>query len=421
MVNLYSKSNGFDGVYAICSFVILNLFSFSFVESYSIQNILLFIILFIAQIIYKDKIAINITLISFLVWLLCYYYNVYPLNIYYTPEQTFTDSNYYDFYALKFSKYDIERIMIESNITWQSVYVITFYSIIYKFFGLQLLNPIIINLILIYFSFYNIRVNRIKGKNLYFILFLIPFIALNAVVPGKDVIMIFLMSIYLSTFIRGYSKTKSLIIKFIIIFLGFLNRPNSLPIFLLIELISYNNLSKKLKYIVNSLVVITVSLYPFFAEKLIDVLGFSNRIDIQRDGFTMSESLINLFLPDNILLYVLVTPIRTLAYLVSPFPLFNRVLLLYNDVNFFSFWFVLFKFISGFIWFLFIYKFFINKKFKYNAVINVLLVLPVFISAVSFVQGGRYRIFCDFVLIFYFTINNNNNNNNNENFNNKSF
>ena len=56
MVNLYSKSNGFDGVYAICSFVILNLFSFSFVESYSIQNILLFIILFIAQIIYKDKI-----------------------------------------------------------------------------------------------------------------------------------------------------------------------------------------------------------------------------------------------------------------------------------------------------------------------------------------------------------------------------
>ncbi|MEZ7497314.1 hypothetical protein QO200_01010 [Flavobacterium sp. Arc3] len=337
----------------------------------------------------------------YIIWLVCYYIPVFNLGIYYTAEQDFTDSNYYDYYALKFCHLPLDEIIVESNITWQSVFVITFYSLIYKFFGSTLLNPIIINLILLYLSFYILKVAQIKKRYMIMICLLIPFMAVNLVVPGKDVIMIFLMSIYLSTFLNNYSKRKKLILKSLALVVGFYNRPNTLPIFLILEMVNFNNLSIKVKKFFYVIFVLSMYFIPMYIEGIMEGLGFENLIEKQRDGFAMSETLMNILLPTNGLLYLLVTPLRAFVYLIAPFPLLSNVLA-YDQNNMFSFWFILFKFIDGFAWLLFMFYFF-KKKYKYNPTINVLILLSVFISTVYLVQGGRYRVFCDLIMITYFS------------------
>ncbi|HIC8925973.1 TPA: hypothetical protein ACW72V_003474, partial [Elizabethkingia anophelis] len=122
------------------------------------ENLLLFFILFFIQLIFRDFRAIFCVLLMYIVWMFCYYIYVYELGIYYTPEQTFTDSNYYDYYALQFCDYPIKEIYQKAEITWQSSFVITFYSIVYKVFGKNLLNPVIINLILLHITFYNLKI-----------------------------------------------------------------------------------------------------------------------------------------------------------------------------------------------------------------------------------------------------------------------
>jgi hypothetical protein len=385
----------------LISFFIYNFFSFFIVESYSVDNFFLFTILSIIQFVYNDRRSILLILSMYIIWLVCYYIPVFNLGIYYTAEQDFTDSNYYDYYALKFCHLPLDEIIVESNITWQSVFVITFYSLIYKFFGSTLLNPIIINLILLYLSFYILKVAQIKKRYMIMICLLIPFMAVNLVVPGKDVIMIFLMSIYLSTFLNNYSKRKKLILKSLALVVGFYNRPNTLPIFLILEMVNFNNLSIKVKKFFYVIFVLSMYFIPMYIEGIMEGLGFENLIEKQRDGFAMSETLMNILLPTNGLLYLLVTPLRAFVYLIAPFPLLSNVLA-YDQNNMFSFWFILFKFIDGFAWLLFMFYFF-KKKYKYNPTINVLILLSVFISTVYLVQGGRYRVFCDLIMITYFS------------------
>jgi hypothetical protein len=385
----------------LVSFFIYNVFSFLIVESYSVDNFFLFVILGVIQFVYNDRRSILIILSMFMIWLFCYYIPVFDLGIYYTAEQDFTDSNYYDYYALQFCNLPLDQIIIEANITWQSVFVITFYSLIYKIFGTALLNPIIVNLILLYISFYNLKVGQIKKQYIVIICLLIPFMALNLVVPGKDVIMIFLMAIYLSTFLNNYSKKKSLIIKAFVLIVGFYNRPNTLPIFFILEMVNFNSLSIKVKKSLYAIFILSIYFIPMYIEVIMEGLGFENLIDKQRDGFAMSEGLMNILLPSNPLLYILVTPLRAFVYLIAPFPLLSSVLSSDKN-NLFIFWFIFFKFIDGFTWLLFMF-YFVKKKYKYNPTINVLLLLSVFISTVYLVQGGRYRVFCDLIMITYFS------------------
>lgn len=387
------------GVYSIFFLLISNFLTFFFIKDFSLENFILFFVLFLVQNIYPDYRSVLITFISFIVWLFCYYIYVYDLGIYYTSEQTFTDSNYYDYYALKFSDLPISRIIIESKITWQSTFVITFYSIVYKIFGATLLNPVVINLILIHLTFYNLKIRNVDQKYLIYVYALIPFMALNLVVPGKDVIMIFLLSIYASTFLNKNSSKKTLLIKIIVLVIGYYNRPNTLPIYLILEMIYFNKLNKKVKFL---FVLIFLFILPFYSESLFASLGFADSLEKQREGFLMSEQLRDILLPTDGLLFIIVTPFRLLLYLVSPFPIINNVIESYNNTNFFTFWFVLFKFISGFLWFMFMIKFLISKKLKYNPVINSLISVSVLISTVYLVQGGRYRVFCDFLMILYF-------------------
>lgn len=390
------------GVYSIFFLLISNFLTFFFIKDFSLENFILFFVLFLVQNIYPDYRSVLITFISFIVWLFCYYIYVYDLGIYYTSEQTFTDSNYYDYYALKFSDLPISRIIIESKITWQSTFVITFYSIVYKIFGATLLNPVVINLILIHLTFYNLKIRNVDQKYLKYVFALIPFMALNLVVPGKDVIMIFLLSIYVSTFLNKNSPKKTLFIKIIVLVIGYYNRPNTLPIYLILEMIYFNKLNKKAKYLVFLFGLIFLFIFPFYSESLFAELGFADSLEKQREGFLMSEQLRDILLPTDGILFIIVTPFRLLLYMVSPFPMINNVIESYNNLNFFTFWFVLFKFISGFLWFMFMIKLLISKKLKYNPVINSLISVSVLISTVYLVQGGRYRVFCDFLMILYF-------------------
>ncbi len=382
------------------------LFSYVVVKDFSMENLLLFFILFFIQLIFRDFRAIFCVLLMYIVWMFCYYIYVYELGIYYTPEQTFTDSNYYDYYALQFCDYPIKEIYQKAEITWQSSFVITFYSIVYKVFGKSLLNPVIINLILLHITFYNLKIRRIKNTQHLIILFLfLPFMGLNLVVPGKDVIMILLISIYFSSILNSKIGSKGILIKAMVIIIGFFNRANTLPIFLMFEVVNYNKWNKKIKYMFLLLSSLMILVLPQYIESIMGALGFENLIEKQQSNFAYSDGLANLLLPSNPLLFVLATPIRTLAYLISPFPFITNVIDGFYDRNFFTFWFILFKFLSGFVWAIVLVKFCYSKFFKYNPIVNAIVLLSIFTSTVYLVQGGRYRVMCDLLLIVYFSYN----------------
>ncbi|HIC8924354.1 TPA: hypothetical protein ACW72V_001823, partial [Elizabethkingia anophelis] len=50
-------------------------------------------------------------------------------------------------------------------------------------------------------------------------------------------------------------------------------------------------------------------------------------------------------------------------------------------------------------------KFCYSKFFKYNPIVNAIVLLSIFTSTVYLVQGGRYRVMCDLLLIVYFSYN----------------
>ena len=179
--------------FLIIIYLILYIFlSYIFIESFSFSNFIVFLFLSVFQFFFHDSRASTMTFVMFTVWLIFYYIPVFDLDIYYTSEQVFTDSNYYDYYALKYSNYDFNQILILSNKTWQSVFVISFYSLVYKFLDLTILSPILINLFLIYLSFYLLKTRNIDKKNIVFgIYLLLPYMAFNLVVPGKDVLTVF--------------------------------------------------------------------------------------------------------------------------------------------------------------------------------------------------------------------------------------
>ena len=320
--------------------------------------------------------------IMFFVWLIFYYLPVFDLNIYYTSDQVFTDSNYYDYYALKYSNYDFNQILIMSNKTWQSVFVISFYSLVYKYLGSSILSPILINLFLIYFSFYLLKIRNIDKKNIVFAIYLLlPYMAVNLVVPGKDVLTVFFLSIIMSLFLYNYSKFLQNILKITAYLLSGLNRPNSIPILLMFELNKiYKNFTIKRSLI---LCMIFFGCYYILGEQLSQYLELSAYIEGQRLKSDTSQIILDTLLPENIFLFILVTPLRLIAFLISPFPIF--------------------KFFSGIVWFFMIKYIYLNrKKFDYSLLL-ILISIPIFISTLHLVERGRYRVICDITLIWFFS------------------
>jgi hypothetical protein len=386
----------------IIYFLFYNFLSYIFIESFSFSNFVGFLFLSVVQLVYKDPRASTMTFIMFFVWLIFYYWPVFDLNIYYTSEQVFTDSNYYDYYARKFSNYDFTRIIIESDKTWQSVFVISFYSLVYKFLGLTILSPILINLFLIYLSFYFLKTRNIDKKNIVFgIYLLLPYMAFNLVVPGKDVLTVFFLSLVMSLFLNNYSKSYKTILKIIAYLLSGLNRPNSIPILLMFEL------NKILKAItINRLIILLMLVfgcYYFIGEQLSQYLELSTYIEQQREQSVVSPIIQDLLLPKNIFLFILATPIRLIAFLISPFPFFNLIKNSINSENSFVLFNFIFKFLSGIVWFFMIKHIYLNRKKFDHSLLLILISVPTFISTVHLVEGGRYRVLCDITLIWFFS------------------
>ena len=389
--------------FLIIIYLILYIFlSYIFIESFSFSDFIVFLFLSVFQFVFHDSRASTMTFIMFFVWLIFYYLPVFDLNIYYTSDQVFTDSNYYDYYALKYSNYDFNQILILSNKTWQSVFVISFYSLVYKFLGTTILSPILINLFLIYFSFYFIKIRNIDKKNIvYAIYLLLPYMAVNLVVPGKDVLTVFFLSIIMSLFLSSYSKFYKNTLKIIAYLLSGLNRPNSIPILLIFELDKiFKNFTIKRLLI---LCVVFSGSYYFISEQLSQYLELSAYIEQQRIKSNTSQRILETLLPNNIFLFILATPLRLIAFLISPFPFLNVIINAINQENTFVFFNVIFKFFSGLVWAYMIKHIYLNrKKFDYSLLL-ILISVPIFISTVHLVEGGRYRVICDITLIWFFS------------------
>ena len=344
----------------------------------------------------------------FIIWLFFYYLPVFNLNIYYTSEQIFTDSNYYDFYALKFSDYDFNRIIVESNKTWQSIFVISFYSLVYKFLGTSVLSPILINLLLIYVSFYLIKTRYIKKKiYLYALYFLVPYMAVNLVVPGKDVLSVFFLSLIMSLFLNNYSEFNKKTLKILSYILSGLNRPNSIPILLIFEFKNFFKKKSKNNLIFVSLIIF--GSYYLIGDRLSEYLEISSYIEKQRQLSGLGSLTKEILLPKNLFLYFLTIPFRLVAFLISPFPFFNTMIATVDLKNSFIFFNFLFKYFSGAVWFFIMNHIFFNLKKFDSSLILILISIPIFISTVHLVEGGRYRVICDFTLIWFFSNHSNSN------------
>ena len=205
------------------------------------------------------------------------------------------------------------------------------------------------------------------------------------------------MSLFLSSYSKFYKNT----LKIIAYLLSGLNRPNSIPILLMFEL---NKIFKKItikRLII--LVMLVCGCYYFIGEQLSQYLELSAYIEQQREKSVASSIIQDILLPKNIFLFILVTPIRLIAFLISPFPFFNLIINSVNSENSFVLFNVIFKFLSGMVWIFMIKHIYLNrKKFDYSLLL-ILISVPIFISTVHLVQGGRYRVLCDITLIWFFS------------------
>jgi hypothetical protein len=342
----------------------------------------------------------------FLIWLLFYYHFVLPSGSYYTFKQTFTDSNYYDYHALKLSTLGILDIIEQSNITWQSTFVISFYAFVYKFFGQNLINPILVNLILIYLSLFFLKIRLLSKFQKLLLLLFVPFFAINIVVVGKDTLTVFMLSIFLKEFYVLQLKSLkrnlfSLLNQITMLTLSTLNRVNSLPIFLTAYIVKIKRLNTKTIF---TLLIFTLLLVILFLNQLSQYLDISFYINMQRQMSNMPSGITALLLPYDLTMYFLMAPIRMIAFLISPFPLLGNVFnfQINDSLSYFNYFFFLFKFLSGMAYFLsfFYVIYLIRKKILSLKLIFPFLVVTFFISSVHLVEGGRYRVICDVFLIW---------------------
>lgn len=396
-------------IISIIQFLFYLLIGSLIIKDFNTSNIFLFAIFLIIQLKYKCSLSRNLTFFMFLLWVVFYYKPVFDSGMYYTSEQVFTDSNYYDYYSLYLSDFDFGYIIKNSNQTWQSNFVISFYAFVYKVFGKFLLNPIIVNLILIYFTFILIRIHQIEFKYLKFFILLIPFMALNVVVPGKEPITLFFMALIMNSYFSKEQFSKKNNIKRLFWYIGSaVNRFNSIPIILIFEIQRFKK--SKISALVFSFLAFLV-VYFFLGDKLSFYLDIESFIGKQRGGSDYPEMLLNILLPNNIILFILTTPIRLIAFLASPFPNFNVLTSYSNSNNIFFYYFTIFKFFSGLGWTYFIYKIYKNRCLFSSSLILILLLIVVLISSVHLVEGGRYRILCDITLFWFFAMGNSENNN----------
>jgi hypothetical protein len=395
------KKNNYIQV-CILQLLLCLLISLFFIPDFSINNFLLFLLLFTIQLKWKSVASRNITFFMYLFWVFFYFIHVHSTGDYYTETQTFTDSNYYDYHALDLSVNDIKTIILESNKTWQSTFVISFYSIVYKVFGATILSPIIINLIIIFFTFKAIRIDDVDFINNKILFLLFPFLALNLVVPGKDVLTLFLMAVFLNTYFDKNPFSKKNNFKRIIYYIiSSLNRFNSVPILLIFEIKrAKKNFTNLIVFGVFSAIIVSYTLSDLLSHYL-DVTKF---INIQREYSSLSSSMMNILLPRNIILFILTIPIRIIVFLVAPFPNFYLFLDFPEKLNPFFWYFTMSKFLSGIVWFKVLIFLFKKRKVIDPILLIIIFAIVFFISTVHLVEGGRYRVLCDLTILWLFAM-----------------
>jgi hypothetical protein len=391
------------------AFSLLNIILFLYyVDDFGYGSIILVLILLLIQLKYHSTYTSIVLFFISMVWLLFYYNFVFPSGDYYTAEQILTDSNYYDYHALKLSVLDFSEIIDRSNITWQSQFVISFYAIVYKVFGQNLINPILVNLIMIYLSLYFLRIRLLSNTESLLLLLLLPFFAINTVVVGKDTLTIFFMSLFLKEFYNINRKSfKKSILSFIIqinmLFLSTMNRINSLPIFLSIYITKIKKINLKT---IGILIIFFILFLYLFLNQLSHYFDISSYIHMQREKSNMPDLITTLLLPTDVITYFIIAPLRMIAFLISPFPLFSNLFNFnFNDsISYFSYSFFLFKLLSGMTYFFILFYLALLIKRK-NLLVNTLLpflIVVFFISSVHLVEGGRYRVICDMLLVWTF-------------------
>jgi len=376
------------------------IFAWALVDSFDSVCILLFAGLAFFQFCYFDHRAAKLTTYMFVLWIFTYYIPVTEMGMYYTSEQVFTDSNFYDFYALRFSDYSFKEIIKLSDVTWQSTFVVSFYAFIYKIFGKILLVPVIINLYLVYLSLYLIKIKSItKNIHIWLVYLMSIFASTIYIMPGKDILTTLFLAILMSLSFSKYTIIRQSIVTLFCFSASLFNRLNSLPLLFFLEL----RRIRKIFSIKHLIPMGALSLILFFVieSELSFYLDIQTMVDRQRENTQFSKALVDVLLPRNMGLYFLVTPLRFIAYLISPFPFYNKLFETYWNVNTYFFYFQLGKFISGGCWVYIIGELTFTYKRYNKRLVFILLMIPLMISTVQLLQGGRYRVVCD---LFYFWV-----------------
>lgn len=363
---------------------------------YQFGTLLLVFIIGCMLFVYGDFRVSGLALIGYLIWFY-FYYSLIPADMYYTDEQVLTDSNFYDYHALRLSVYDIPYIYDRSEVTWQSTGVIFIYALVYKIFGDALINPIMVNFIMIFSVLKLIRVSSLNRFQFGIFLLLFPFFAINTMVVGKDALTVFLLSAFLGWGIRNqlYASIIGFSRSIVLMLISFWIRFNSIPFFF------FPLLALKSSYRFRWIFLAGlggVFMSQFILEHYSDISIF---IQLQRD-ISGGGFLIDVLIPNNIGLFLLVSPLRIIAFLISPFPMFSVLF----DGDGFHYIFTFFKFLSGFAWFVVVARLIFTYRYSVTVwrIYMPVIFCAALISTVHLIEGGRYRVVCDLFLVYSFIL-----------------
>ncbi len=293
------------------------------------------------------------TVISIFIFLLFWYFPLSELGKLTTAGQLseYQDANYYDYLAhLAYDK-PLKDWLSISGATWLSQGVVLYLTSIYSLFGASQFNYLFVNILLGFtsliflegiansnrFSNYS---QKFKKKSYVFISLFSPYILYYNITPGKEVLnnftLFFLMFLIFQYLNKNKANIPLILVSFIL--LGFI-RLHSLIIILAI--ITAYILAFKIRMLKSISFTLTIFfilflfllLVNFISSRIIGInifefmklLSFDSTIDgshavIERYEAGVKSQIAILLISSNPILHFLLSPLRILVWLFSPFP-----------------------------------------------------------------------------------------------------
>jgi hypothetical protein len=352
------------------------------------------------------------------------------------PDQLgggFIDANYYDYLGFELAGSSFKDAQDYLFATWLSFGVVFYNGLIYYLFGGQAVNILIINIIMssaVDYLIFKLLFKKVKHI-LFFLIPLFLYVIFYTISPGKEAIsnLFFFLSIYITYDIISNNKRSFInyfIKAFALIVLCCMRINLAFLICLIDFYIIFSYAKSHRKYFISSIIII-LSLLLFFVIKLYSLEVLASILDVDKylsnqyqylstkSGLTFYIA--DLLMPTSVVLYLLLAPIRAIAWLIGPFPAldFSIFSCIYDECSFYSIFSrseSFFRSLSGFMNSIFLFFIFKNwGKFKsvevqkiWDIFFPALIISTLIISTLTFLEGARYRVIIEPILFILFCI-----------------